>query len=74
VDERQHRVTNLRQTSELVMIYDGVIMISARHMRWRRFNALFADGHCASIDKTSIPESFRPHVPEQTSPRFMMRP
>ena len=56
------RATQIRKSSEMAMIYDGLQFhnwdtnrISARHSKQTKVNFLFADGHAASVDAKSLP-------------------
>jgi prepilin-type N-terminal cleavage/methylation domain-containing protein/prepilin-type processing-associated H-X9-DG protein len=54
--QKQHKLSDFRSTSNLVLIYDGVsfhnqkvAMVNARHSKLTRTNVLFADGHAESL-------------------------
>lgn len=57
------KITQIHKASEMAMIFDGgpvchdynTARISARHMKGKRTNILFADGHAASLDSKSLP-------------------
>jgi prepilin-type N-terminal cleavage/methylation domain-containing protein len=58
-----HKVTDFKQSSSLVLIYDGVWMhnnahwtnLNARHTHQTTTNCLFADAHCENLITNSIP-------------------
>jgi prepilin-type N-terminal cleavage/methylation domain-containing protein/prepilin-type processing-associated H-X9-DG protein len=57
------RTSQLKHSSELVMVYDGLAShdydtntISARHAKGKQCNILFADGHAAPVPVGDLPE------------------
>ena len=59
-----HKWTEIRKSSELVMVFDGIWLLNAnmnrvnlRHNRNRFANAVFADGHVESLPAKMIPPS-----------------
>jgi prepilin-type N-terminal cleavage/methylation domain-containing protein/prepilin-type processing-associated H-X9-DG protein len=73
-DYRLHKITDLHRTSELGLIYDGYIGVSARHSNWREFNLLYADGHAASVNKDRLLPSWDTHNSAVRDPAFTLRP
>ena len=56
------KVGQIKKSAEMAMVFDGLWghnfdtnRISARHARNKKTNVLFADGHAASVDATSLP-------------------
>jgi len=56
------KITQIKRSSDTVMIYDGVMChdlrtnrISLRHAKQSQTNVLFADGHAAAVQKGNLP-------------------
>ena len=56
------KITQIKRSSDTVMIYDGVMChdlrtnrISLRHAKRSQTNVLFADGHAAAVQKGNLP-------------------
>lgn len=59
--QQLHKFSQFRSTSTLVLIYDGVgfhsqkvAMVNARHNKFSRTNALYADGHAETVATKDI--------------------
>ena len=64
--EKLHSFSEIHSPSDLAMVYDGFfehggearLMANARHKRGTITNYLFADGHAASVQTSTLPVSF----------------
>ena len=87
--QRLHKLASFKQSSELMMIFDGVTMhqqqeynVNARHNRRSSTNAVFADGHAETMQSQTIRELYETRVSPVgllkrypgNGPRFILRP
>ena len=79
--QKLHKTTDFRQPTSLMMVFDGYYWlqqsrnnVNARHANKKSFNAVFADGHAATVAISDVPLDTEIRTKYTETARFLIAP